>query len=133
MENVEDLLSKLLSSDEGIAGLEEFMKNMGMSENQNTNSSDNKSGKSGNNKSDNNETEDIFGDMFGGINLDAIMKIGAMFSQFNEPDKNTALLIALKPHLREENQKKIDSAVKLFRLISMLPMLKESGLFDNLF
>lgn len=72
-------------------------------------------------------------DFFGGIDIDAIMKLGEILSKMNESDKNTELLIALKPHLREENRAKIDTAVKLFRLISLLPYLKESGLFDNLF
>ena len=62
-----------------------------------------------------------------------IMKIGEIMSKLGETDKNTELLLALKPHLREENKAKIDTAVKLFRLISLLPYLKDSGMFDNLF
>lgn len=72
-------------------------------------------------------------DFLGGIDIDMIMKLGDIMSKMNESDKNTDLLIALKPHLREENRAKIDTAVKLFRLISLLPHLKESGLFENLF
>ncbi len=83
------------------------------------------SGENGSNSGEN--------DFFGGIDIDAIMKFGEILSKMNESDKNTELLIALKPHLREENRAKIDTAVKLFRLISLLPYLKETGLFDNLF
>ena len=83
------------------------------------------SGENGSNSGEN--------DFFGGIDIDAIMKLGEILSKMNESDKNTELLIALKPHLREENRAKIDTAVKLFRLISLLPYLKETGLFDNLF
>ena len=71
-------------------------------------------------------------DIFGGINIDMFMKIGEIMSKMSEQDKNTRLLLAMKPHLRDENQAKIDTAVKLFRLISLLPYLKDSGLFDNL-
>ena len=71
-------------------------------------------------------------DIFGGINIDMFMKIGEIMSKMSEQDRNTGLLLALKPHLREENRAKIDTAVKLFRLISLLPYLKDSGLFDNL-
>ena len=71
-------------------------------------------------------------DIFGGINIDMFMKIGEIMSKMSEQDKNTELLLALKPHLRDENQSKIDTAVKLFRLISLLPYLKDSGLFENL-
>ena len=70
---------------------------------------------------------------FSGINLDMIMKIGDIMSKLNTKDKDTELLIALKPYLREENQKKIDSAVKLFRIITLLPLLRDTGLFENLF
>lgn len=70
---------------------------------------------------------------FSGIDLDMIMKLGEIMSGLNSTDKDTELLIALKPYLKEKNQAKIDTAVKLFRLISLLPMLKETGLFDNLF
>lgn len=77
-------------------------------------------------------TDDSGDDILGGINIDMFMKIGEIMSKMNEQDKNSELLIALKPHLREENQAKIDTAVKLFRLISLLPYLKDSGLFENL-
>ena len=83
--------------------------------------------------SEENFTTDNGGDdIFSGINIDMFMKIGEIMSKMSEQDKNTELLIALKPHLRDENQAKIDTAVKLFRLISLLPYLKDSGLFDNL-
>ncbi len=71
-------------------------------------------------------------ELFGGIDIEAVLKIGEIMSKLNEPDKNTQLLLALKPHLREENRAKIDTAVKLFKLISLLPYLRESGLFDKL-
>lgn len=68
-----------------------------------------------------------------GIDLDMIMKLGDIMSKLNTSDQNTELLIALKPYLKETNKKKIDTAIKMFRLISLLPLLRESGLFENLF
>lgn len=47
-------------------------------------------------------------------------------------NKRTALLLALKPNLSEEKQKKVDTAIKLLKLIEILPYLKESGIL-NLF
>ncbi len=67
-----------------------------------------------------------------GIDFEMLLKIGEIISRLNESDKNTELLLALKPHLREENRARIDTAVRLFKLISLLPYLKESGMFDNL-
>lgn len=45
-------------------------------------------------------------------------------------DNRTALLLALKPHLSDDRQKKVDTAVKLLKFIEILPKLKESGLLD---
>jgi len=47
-------------------------------------------------------------------------------------DKRTALLLALKPNLSKEKQDKVDVAVKLFKLIELLPYLKESGILNIL-
>ena len=41
------------------------------------------------------------------------------------------LLLALKPLLREENRAKVDTAVKLLKLASLLPLLKDTGLFGK--
>lgn len=141
--NLEDVLSQLLSSEDGKSSLEDLLKMLNSPDSnekkhpepQNEENDENRSDEENHeyySKSENKSDGDG-DDFFGGINFDAIMGLGAMFSQMNKPDKNTALLLALKPHLREENQRKIDSAVKLFKLFSMLPLLKESGLFDNLF
>ena len=90
-------------------------------------------GNSENKDEENNTAEQSGDDILGGINIDMILKIGEIMSKMNEQDKNTELLLALKPHLRDENRAKMDTAVKLFRLISLLPYLKDSGLFENLF
>lgn len=48
-------------------------------------------------------------------------------------DKNTALVRAIKPHLKPERQHRADEALRLMQLVSMLPALKESGILGNLF
>lgn len=45
-------------------------------------------------------------------------------------DRRTALLLALKPNLSKEKQEKVDTAVKLLKLIELLPYLKESGILS---
>lgn len=91
-----------------------------------------KDGKETNGSSENDrERQD---DIFGGIDLEAIMKLGEIMSSMNgADDNNTRLLMALKPHLRPENRKKVDSALKLMKIINLLPLLKESGIMDGLF
>jgi len=74
-----------------------------------------------------------FGSFFENIDFDMIMKIGELFSRFSQPDKNTDLLRALKPHLREENKEKIDTAIKLLKITALLPLLREGGFMDKLF
>ena len=45
-------------------------------------------------------------------------------------DDRAKLLLALKPHLSPERQKKADNAVKMLKIVSLLPMIKETGLLD---
>lgn len=67
---------------------------------------------------------DISPEMLGGI-----MKVlGALKERPN--DQNTAFLTALKPLLHTERRERIDSAIKLLRVFSVLPMLKSSGVLD---
>ncbi len=74
--------------------------------------------------------EDIFGD----IDIEAIMKLGELLSNMNnKTDKNTQLLLALKPHLRPENRQKVDNALKLLKILNILPLLKDSGIIDGFF
>ena len=67
---------------------------------------------------------------FGGLDIDTIFKISQLMQKLGGDDDNTRLLKALKPHLK--NDKKIDEAIKLLRLISLLPELKQLGLFGGL-
>ena len=65
--------------------------------------------------------------------IGAIVKIGnALKSQ--KPDDRSQLLLALKPHLSPARQERVDQAVKILRIMDILPLLKESGLdlFGNL-
>ena len=57
-----------------------------------------------------------------------LMKIGTAMMQGGQNDPNIALILALKPLLKEETRMKADRIVKIFRLLSAYPLLKESGL-----
>ena len=59
------------------------------------------------------------------------MKIQPALSAYNQDDKNTVLLKSLKPHLRPERQNRVDEALKLMKLASLLPMFVQSGLFGS--
>lgn len=55
-----------------------------------------------------------------------MMKAKSIFDKMNSAsNKNTDLILALKPHLSPENQEKADSAIRLLRLFEILPLLKD--------
>lgn len=63
------------------------------------------------------------------IDINMLMKLQNVFSKMSCDDRNINLLMALRPHLKDP--KKIDSAINILRLMSVLPALEESGLFGG--
>ncbi len=63
------------------------------------------------------------------------MKLIGIFSALNNQsaDNRAALLMALKPHLSYERQERVEKAVKLLKIASLLPILRQQGLLDDLF
>ena len=55
------------------------------------------------------------------------MMIIQLMSAFNnnENDNRANLLLALKPHLSPQRQERVDSAVKLLKLVSLMPLVKQ--------
>lgn len=74
--------------------------------------------------------------LFGDSDLDIgqITKIMTVLNRLKSKneDSRTQLLLALKPHLSVPKREKVDTAVKLLKLIDMLPIIKDMGLFDSL-
>jgi len=64
--------------------------------------------------------------------ISEMQKIMGLLSRLksSEDDSRTQLLLALKPHLSEERRQKVDSAVKILRMLELLPLIKESGLLN---
>ncbi len=80
-------------------------------------------------EADNNQNGGIFGD----IDPETLIKLLDVFSALNSSDKNTELLMALKPHLRAENQSKLEQAAMLMKLFTIIPLLNENGGNDKTF
>ncbi len=59
-----------------------------------------------------------------------MMRVMSALKSNDKDNSDVKLLMALKPHLSEERQKKADNAAKMLKLASLLPLIKESGLFD---
>lgn len=56
----------------------------------------------------------------GGIDPEMLIKLMEVFAKLNETDRNTELIMALKPHLRQENRAKADMAAQLMKLMTVL-------------
>ena len=83
---------------------------------------------SGNEKSDGGDATDNDKDdgIFGNIDADTLLKLMDIFSKLSEEDKDTKLLMALKPYLRTENQAKLQRAAMLMKIMSIIPLLRDS-------
>lgn len=63
------------------------------------------------------------------MEIETIMKISNLLKSGGDNDR-ARLLQALRPYLSDTRQQKVDKAVKLLKIIEILPLLKESGLVD---
>ncbi len=72
------------------------------------------------------------GGLFSGLDPQMLLSLLAAFETLNQPDDNERFLLALKPLLREENRRKVDSAIRLMKLFSLLPLIRDSGIFGEL-
>ena len=72
--------------------------------------------------------------IFGIPDSNELMNIMSIVSQLNakNDDARTNLLTALKPHLSEPKREKVDTAIKILKLLDLLPILKESGVLGKL-
>ena len=61
-----------------------------------------------------------------------LMRLSEMMAKQQTPDKNAALLLALKPFLGERRQYRTEKAVKLLRLYSLWQAAKQSGMLNDL-
>lgn len=123
------VLQSFLNTDEGRQGLEQVMNMLGGGEADVKEGS--KSEKNGGLPSPS-STDPSFDLEDLGINMQTIIGFQKIMSGLKERDKNTDLILALKPLLRPERQERADQAVKLMKLISLIPTLKESGILKDL-
>ena len=72
--------------------------------------------------------------VFGNIDSNELSRIMSIVTKLNtkNDDARTNLLAALKPHLSEPKREKVDTAIKILRLLDLLPILRESGVLGKL-
>lgn len=66
-----------------------------------------------------------------GVDMGRLITLVSKFKNKGEDDR-TRLLLALKPHLSSERAKRVDTAVKLLKIIDLLPLIRETDLFSGL-
>ena len=59
----------------------------------------------------------------------AIMRVVSLLKNQGN-DNRSGLLMALKPHLSTERQSRVDKSVKILKLFSLMPILREQGLLN---
>lgn len=67
------------------------------------------------------------GDTLGGEDIGKIVSVISKMKTAGN-DSRVQLIYALKPHLSAERQARADTAVKILKLLDVLPAIKESGL-----
>jgi hypothetical protein len=86
---------------------------------------------SGDNEADNKPKQPETGGFSLPDGFDPMKLMGIMSAlNSNDNDNRAGLLLALKPHLTIERQQRVDRAVKLLKIASLLPILKEQGILD---
>ncbi len=63
--------------------------------------------------------------------MEQIMGLVNLLQEAKPDDENICFLNALRPLLGEERRPRVDKAVKLLRLLNMLPAIKESGILGG--
>jgi len=83
-----------------------------------------------NNKPEN--TSSPFEDIGSALGTNEMQSIIGIISKLKGASNNprAQLLNALKPHLSEPKREKVDTAIKILKVIEILPFLRESGIFN---
>lgn len=62
--------------------------------------------------------------------MSMIAKLAPLLGGMGQEDQHTALLRALRPYLHGEREKRLDEAIRIMKLVNMLPLLREKGLME---
>lgn len=79
------------------------------------------------NKKSENESDGLFS----GFDFGKLLKLQEIAGAVSGKDKNAELLLALKPHLSPDKQKKADKAIKILKLLTIWNIIKDSGLLKD--
>lgn len=122
MDDISQKLAELLNDPESLNRMREMAENILGGENSEKSNTQNQTPAS--------DLTSAFGES--GFDPSQIAKIISVISRIKNTasDNRSNLLMALKPMLSPPRREKVDTAIKFLKLIDMLPLLRESGLFD---
>ena len=127
MDNLMEKIGELLSDEESMKQISElaqmFMSSVPGESNENADSKE-EAGESSEKSSES-------GGIFDNFDFSMLTKLQDIMGAVSQKDKNTDLLLALKPHLKEERQQKIDKAIKIMKLLAIWKVLKDSGMLKD--
>ena len=105
MDNIQEKLTELLNNPDGMAKIKQIAE-----------------GLLGNNTEPEHETSSDNT----GFDIDPSVLMGMISALKNAPcDNRAGLLMALKPHLSAERQQRVDNAIKLLKLVPLIPLVKQ--------
>ncbi|WP_028515698.1 hypothetical protein [Ruminococcus flavefaciens] len=116
MDDIMGKISELLSDEESVKQLSELAQML---------VSDNEKNEEKAEKAADTAPEDV-------PDIASMLKLTSLIGEASKQDKNADLLLALKPHLGAEKQKRVDKAIKLLKLLAIWNIAKESGLLQEL-
>ena len=62
-----------------------------------------------------------------GVDMAALGKILPVLSRMNQENEDTRLLAALRPYLHGQRAERLEESMRLLRLMKLLPLLTEGG------
>lgn len=127
MDDIMNKINKILSDPESIKQISELAQ-MFMSETGNNNKSSNASDSNPDNSENSSDSDS---GAFSGLDFSKLIKIQEIIGAVSGKDKNAELLLALKPHLSPERQKKADKAIKLLKLLTVWNIIRDSGMLKD--
>ncbi|MCD7810745.1 MAG: hypothetical protein LUG91_02670 [Ruminococcus sp.] len=132
MSDIMGKIGELLSDEESVRQLSELAQMMMNDTGEDKSPTDTDSGGSGEESSEKTDPEGTDDGLFPkGFDLSSLMKLQGIMGAMNQKDKNSELLLALKPHLREDKQEKVDKAIKILKLLAIWNVIKDSGLLKD--
>ena len=122
MDDITDKLKGLLDSPEGLEQIKSIASSFlgkGSPEKENV--------KEHHNKESEHSSDSPLASLGKDIDINMIFKIKSALDSLNVNDEKFELLHALKPHLKPERQTRVDEAIKILRLVNLMPLFKENG------